>query len=132
MINYQSLETLSKPEETLDETFTRLYQDIGAVGLSHFLRCNRQAIYSRYHFITHYKAKRKNGHIVKKERNFPYLKYLRLLLAEIRREAIENGDRLNEKQFKVWLGTLEGQHLLRQFSLAREGSWAIRDDMEGM
>lgn len=70
-----------------------------------------------------------------KGKGFPYLEYLRLTLAAIRKDLQAHKSMPSHRSnalCMVWLRLKEGQAYLRNFAVAREGSWAIRDDMEGM
>jgi len=104
-----------------DKVFLKAYRMFSAEELAKSCGTHREAVYNHYNQLTKYRTVNKNGNIVTKERTFPYLNYLRLVLKGIRRETHSLGLNLNEKDFKAWLGTKKGQWLLRQFSAAREG-----------
>jgi len=100
------------------EEFLRTYKLLGATELARAYRTHREAARNHYHYLMRGNP---NGRVVQRERSFPYLKYLRLTLKGIRQETHAMGLNLSEKRFMTWLGTKEGQWLLRQFSASREG-----------
>ena len=115
-----------------DNEFLKRYRLVGATELAKSYGTHRQAIYNHYYYITKYKAQLPNGRVVPKERNFPYSKYLRMLLKEIRKHA-ETHKNLpkcrSNALFIVWLKSKEGQRLLRHFAFPTGAAWN-KDDYE--
>jgi len=108
-----------------DNEFLKRYRLIGATEMAKSYGTHRQAIYNRYNYLTNYKSCLPNGRVIPKEKQFPYLDYLTLLLKEIRKYA-ESHRMVPKWQhmglFRDWLTlTLDGQRLLRHFDVAREG-----------
>ena len=107
-----------------EQEFMRNYRLTGAAEMAKAYGTHRQAIYNRYNYLKNYKSRLPNGRVVPKEKQFPYLEYLKLILEAIRKDAEASGmgSKIKSLGFKAWLGTKAGKRHLTSFMLAREGS----------
>jgi len=106
-----------------DQEFLKRYRLVGATELAKSYGTHRQAIYNHYHYITKYKAQLPNGRVVPKERDFPYLEYLGIILEDMKHDAKTHGmgSEIQSLGFRAWLGTKNGKCHLNSFKLASEG-----------
>jgi len=106
------------------EEFLRAYYLGGAAKLAAEFGVTKQKIYNRVSYFS-YKAQHSNERKVPLERQFPYSKYLCLLLEAIRKHAEAHNlvpKCRSNALFTSWLRSYAGQRLLRDFALATEGS----------